>query len=113
MRILVCGGRNFRDSKLLEDTLSQYTFTVLITGMDKGADSLAWYWAKNKSIPVLEFFPNWAKYRKEAGFVRNTQMLVEGKPDLVIAFPGGSGTDMMCRIARRAGVEVVNISPRV
>jgi hypothetical protein len=38
-------------------------------------------------------------------------MLDEGKPDLVIAFPGGRGTADMVKKARRAGVEVVEIAP--
>jgi predicted Rossmann-fold nucleotide-binding protein len=36
-------------------------------------------------------------------------MLTKGKPDIVIAFPGGSGTaDMICQ-ARKAGVPVEEI----
>jgi predicted Rossmann-fold nucleotide-binding protein len=33
-------------------------------------------------------------------------MLSEGKPDLVIAFPGGRGTADMIRQAKEAGVPV-------
>jgi hypothetical protein len=40
------------------------------------------------------------------------QMLDEGKPDLVIAFPGGGGTADMMRRARAAGVEVLEVSPK-
>jgi predicted Rossmann-fold nucleotide-binding protein len=36
-----------------------------------------------------------------AGPIRNQQMIDEGKPDLVIAFPGGAGThDMMARATK-------------
>lgn len=41
-----------------------------------------------------------------AGPMRNRQMLDE-KPDLVVAFAGGSGTRNMIDIARRAGVKVI------
>jgi hypothetical protein len=37
-------------------------------------------------------------------------MLMEGKPDLVVGFPGGRGTAHMCRIAGEAGVEVIEIA---
>ena len=37
-------------------------------------------------------------------------MLDEGKPDLVIAFPGGKGTADMARRAREAGIEVIEVS---
>jgi len=33
-------------------------------------------------------------------------MIDEGKPDLVLAFPGGRGTDDMVRRAEKAGIEV-------
>jgi hypothetical protein len=38
-------------------------------------------------------------------------MLEEGKPDLVVAFPGGTGTANMVKQARAAGVEVLEVSP--
>jgi hypothetical protein len=34
-------------------------------------------------------------------------MLVEGKPDLVVAFPGGKGTAGMVTLARNASVGVI------
>ena len=36
-------------------------------------------------------------------------MLDEGKPDLVVAFPGGRGTADMIRKAEGAGVPVVTV----
>lgn len=45
-----------------------------------------------------------------AGSLRNQQMLDEGQPALVVAFPGGTGTENMKRIARSAGVRVLEIS---
>jgi hypothetical protein len=36
-------------------------------------------------------------------------MLDEGKPDLVVAFPGGRGTADMVSVARAKGIEVIVI----
>jgi hypothetical protein len=36
-------------------------------------------------------------------------MLDEGKPDLVVAFPGGTGTADMVKRAELAGVKVVKL----
>lgn len=36
-------------------------------------------------------------------------MLDNGKPDLIIAFPGGSGTADMIKRARKAGVTVLTV----
>ena len=41
--------------------------------------------------------------------IRNRRMLEEGRPDLVIAFPGGKGTANMVRIALQAGIQVREI----
>ena len=48
---------------------------------------------------------DWKKYGKKAGPLRNQQMLEEGKPDLVVAFPGGNGTADMVRRAKKANIE--------
>jgi hypothetical protein len=37
-------------------------------------------------------------------------MLDDGKPELVVAFPGGRGTADMMRRAREAGVEVIEVA---
>jgi len=113
MRVLVCGGRNFADKALLSRTLdSLYQkegISTLIEGEARGADKLSAQWAEAYDIKILRFPANWKLYGRSAGYVRNRQMLTEGKPDLVIAFPGGRGTEMMCDIAQRIGVEVRKI----
>jgi hypothetical protein len=37
-------------------------------------------------------------------------MLAEGKPEMVLAFPGGRGTANMVKQARSAGVSVCEVS---
>lgn len=113
MRILVCGGRDFNNLKLVYTTLDRikdkYIVSHIIQGGARGADRLAKRWADETELSCLEFPADWAKYGKRAGFVRNKQMLDEGHPDLVVAFPGGSGTQMMIKIAKEAGLEVIEI----
>lgn len=111
MRILVCGGRDFANEELIEKTLFDYAGmdSVIIQGEAKGADSLAKMWAYNHDIPVESYPANWDRHGKQAGFIRNYRMLKEGKPDLVIAFPGGRGTEMMVQLARAANVEVIEV----
>lgn len=36
-------------------------------------------------------------------------MLSEFQPDIVVAFPGGRGTAHMVRIARAAGIDVIEV----
>lgn len=46
---------------------------------------------------------------KAAGPIRNQRMLDDGKPDRVLAFPGGRGTANMVKLAKAAGVPVHEI----
>lgn len=83
--------------------------TEIISGMARGADSLAAEWATKFGFPLQKFPADWKKYGKAAGSIRNQQMLDEGKPDLVIAFPGGTGTRDMIKKANKAGVRVIEV----
>lgn len=111
MKILVCGGRDYFDIPRLEKELNKYLAPdlVIIQGDARGADGLAKTWCKKLGVKCLSFPADWDKYGKRAGYIRNVQMLNEGKPDLVIAFPGGKGTEMMTKLAEAAGTPVVKI----
>jgi hypothetical protein len=120
MRVLVCGGRDFsaidawnwleRYAKAeIAHALGVYSFglSALIHGGARGADEGARDWGKSEGIPVHCFEANWRKYGKRAGPMRNQRMIDEGKPDVVIAFPGGNGTADMVRRAEAAGIRVI------
>jgi hypothetical protein len=138
-RLLVCGGRDFghrpkwavfgtceyiemerkaaAERALLERVLSasEPRPSVLIHGAARGADSLAADWAKRNGILDLPFLADWypngrtGGLDRSAGPRRNARMIAEGRPDRVIAFAGGNGTSDMCRQARAAGIEVVEV----
>lgn len=141
MRILVCGGRTWgevpvdtppdqlaaarekamRERWTVHASLDELTIddgemlpragTVIITGCAPGADRCADGWAVCNWTQLLEFPADWRTHGKAAGPIRNQRMLDEGKPDVVIAFPGGRGTADMVRRAERAGVRVVRVAP--
>lgn len=115
MKFLVCGGRDFghiEEEKwfiiywLNELILNKYDNVELIHGAAKGVDSIAGYWAEMNDIECQPFPADWDKYGKAAGYKRNKQMLDEGQPDWVIAFPGGPGTKMMIELAKRNKTKV-------
>ena len=92
VRLLVCGDRQWSDYDLVESILyrinSVSRIECLIEGGQKGADEWAFF-AVLKIRPnaqILEFLPDWRKFGKSAGSVRNQQMLDDGKPNLVVAF---------------------------
>jgi cephalosporin hydroxylase len=113
MRALVCGGRDFIDRDMLNATdrlHAERGFSLVNAGGGRGADTMAEEWAKTRGIPCEVYRADWEGLGRTAGPIRNEQMLREGKPDLVVAFPGGRGTAHMARIAREAGVEVVEVT---
>ena len=57
---------------------------MIVSGGAFGADKLAERYAKEKEIETLIFLPDWKKYGKTAGFVRNTHII--NNADLVVAF---------------------------
>jgi len=114
VRMLVCGGRYFKDYPHLARQLWLISDTrpidCVIEGGYSGADKLAKQWAKLNGINVEEYRADWDKYGVAAGPIRNTQMLDEGRPDFVVAFPGGAGTADMVTKAKKAGLEVMEIA---
>jgi len=114
MKVLVCGGRDYVDRESLFATLTAIhtatPFALVIHGAAKGADRLAGEWAESVGIPVAAYPADWKRYRGSAGPRRNAQMLAEGKPDLVVAFPGGTGTANMIGQATAASVQVHQVA---
>jgi orotate phosphoribosyltransferase len=115
-RVLACGGRTYTDSWRIDDELDTLASTAqlapishVIVGDALGADMLIAWWARRRGKPVTVYEADWKKHGKAAGPKRNATMLREGKPDVVLAFPGGKGTANMITQARKAGVHVIEV----
>src|SRR5260221_13219077 len=111
MKVLVCGGRDYKDYGFVAQTLQRIhevtPITELATGHSKGADRLAEMWAGVWHVPIKDYLAHWDEWGKKAGPIRNQFMLDDFKPDIVLAFPGGRGTAHMVNISKTAGVNVV------
>lgn len=113
MRVIVCGGRDFVGDaawNLVMDTLSaihaETPITAVIEGGANGADRLGRAWAQMRGIKVVTVPALWSEHGRAAGPIRNTRMVREFNPDLVVAFPGGRGTADMIRQADAFAVPV-------
>lgn len=112
-KMLVCGGREFSDKDFLAKTLDSVLAKCggvhyVVTGGARGADSLAYEWAKRGGIQTVLCEANWDKFGKWAGYRRNAAMLgLLSDGDIVVGFPGGKGTQMMLDLARKRGNLVV------
>ena len=130
MKVLVCGGRSYRDRvyafSVLDRLHAKYGFTCVVHGgagavveetasqpeYTIGADLLAGEWAKARGLEVRAYpvtQAEWDQYGLSAGPRRNGLMLEKESPELVVAFPGGRGTRNMTNKARWAHVKVVEV----
>lgn len=113
MRILICGGRDYDDREELfyevTHSVEDWRNAVIISGMARGADALGVDFAKTYGLELLEFPADWDRYKKAAGPIRNQQMIDEGKPDIVLAFPtkNSRGTYDMIRRAKSHGIKTI------
>lgn len=118
-RIVVCGGRDFDDYKLLKLTLKEYingldivdlNQIVVISGAARGADTLGEHFAYDYQIAVRIFPAKWDELGKRAGWVRNAEMAkyAAEKHGVLFAFWDGKsrGTKNMIDLANRYGLEV-------
>jgi len=128
--VLVCGDRAWNDRFIIAVILNgflgiaigEFDDLVVIDGAAKGADTMAGEWyggsednvhAIHESVTHVRFPAEWDKHGKAAGPIRNTQMLRDGQPDIVVAFnndlENSKGTKDMVRQAMRAGIPVYNV----
>lgn len=107
MRILICGDRNWHDGAAIREVLAKFLPDVVVEGEARGADTLARLSAESMGIEVLRFPADWQKYGRAAGPIRNSQMLKEGNPDIVVGFhykiDESKGTRDMLTRAKKAG----------
>lgn len=91
--LAVVGGRDFNDYDKLRAYLDQYcaknNVTKIISGGAIGADSLAKQYAREKKILFEEFKPDWVKYKKAAGIIRN-KIIVKEATRMVACWDGKS-----------------------
>lgn len=126
MRILVTGSRRWTDYDMIRNLLAAIdrqevpevldaldlpntTTHTLVHGGARGADTIAGQIAKELGWIVEVHYPDWVKFPKTAGFIRN-QAMVDLGADLCLAFikvdsQTGGTRDCMKR-ARMAGITV-------
>ena len=113
MKVLVCGGRGLTDEALVHRILDEQhrviAFTHLIHGNATGADQLADKWAHSHGVQRVSCPADWSHHGRGGGPIRN-QRMIELRPDLVIAFPGGAGTANMVAQARDANIQVLEVT---
>lgn len=114
-KVIVTGGHDFDDyeymsAKLnelfwLSDIFAEYPIKI-ISGMAKGADTLAIRYADESELTKILFPANWKSHPRMAGILRNEDMLTIAT-HLVAFWDGMShGTKHMIEIAREKRIPV-------
>lgn len=83
-KLLVCGSRSISDAAWIKEQISLYVKELniwlfelsVIEGGAKGVDSFAGEWAIENEVPLEIFKPDWKRFGKGAGVVRNKQMVL-------------------------------------
>lgn len=106
VRVIICGGRHFKDYDRLESTMNDVMSKItpwcdvieIVSGHCEGADQLGELYAKNHGLPCKVFPAQWKKFGKAAGPIRNSEMVKyasEAEMPVVVAFrsPRTKGTN--------------------
>lgn len=113
MKLAIIGSRNFSNRELLVATLlrhygpydiiskkTDWSFSEIISGGAKGADSLGASFAREAFIPLVEHLPDWDKHGKSAGFIRN-ELIIKDADEILAFWDGVSrGTAHSLRLAK-------------
>lgn len=109
MRVIIAGSRHGRFTyKDVDNAIkdSGFEITEVFCGEAKGPDSLGKEWAFNNGIKCKSFKPNWNKYPKTAGMIRNADMLVNADALIVLIYDNSPGSMHMHSIAKTKGIPV-------
>lgn len=94
MKVIICGGRSLDDYSLVKNVMDEVAARIdineIVCGEARGADSLGKKWAIENNIDIVSFWPNWNRYGRAAGTLRNEKM--GNYADYVIAFWDGKST---------------------
>ena len=130
MKLIVSGGRDYVDFVMIDSVLDELrnetNIDILNQGGATGADQGAAEWATKREVKSITHRANWydlsapnaiiavnsrgKKYNKRAGINRNYSMFMVTQPDLVICFPGGTGTDNMRKLAIKKKTELWSVA---
>jgi hypothetical protein len=116
-KVLISGDRDWVNEARIKGILWRLKakgYDTIIEGEARGADSIARDVGKSLGFIIDPYPAKWDIYHKAAGPIRNTQMLKEGKPELIVAFhdniKSSKGTKDMLRQGLKAGIKCILVT---
>lgn len=112
MKVAIVGSRNYSTlERVYEYVNGLPDGTIVISGGARGVDRAAEDAARSRGLKVISFRPDWKKYGKSAGFIRNKTIV--DAADRVVAFWDltSKGTRNSIERAKVAGKDVQIFAP--
>lgn len=108
MKIIIAGSRTITDTKYLVEAMEEANFliTEIISGGARGVDKMGELFAEVMAIPLKLFPANWEKYGRNAGPIRNKQMMEYADALIAIWDEKSRGTLDMINQMRAANKKV-------
>jgi YspA, cpYpsA-related SLOG family len=110
MRLIVCGGRHFRDMALVEKALRRINavrqIDVIVHGGSAGIGMPVETWGREHDVHIIRYPPCRSPGRS-GDSKRDEFMLLDGRPDAVLAFPGGRRTKAFVELASAQRIPVI------
>jgi len=111
--LAVTGGRKRIDAEPVLRVLDEHvraaaydSLLVVQGGCPTGVDYQVREWAQARGVPCVSMLAAWKCFGPAAGPRRNRWMMELLQPDLLIAFPGGAGTEDCITKAQDAFVRI-------
>ena len=79
-RVVIAGGRDFCDSERAYDFIDSVfklkgeNEYIILSGGSKGSDKIGEQYAKEYGYKIEYYYPEWEKYHRAAGPIRNKKM---------------------------------------
>lgn len=106
--IAFTGGRTCSNDSDVYCLLRVLNPDTVFVGDADGLDRLVRTFCKHLNIPYTVFKADWGEHGRAAGPIRNKEMLQSGA-NILIAFPGGKGTENCVKQAKELGITVLRV----
>lgn len=112
IRLIIAGGRDFKNYVLLKEKVDEFIDgqegVTIVSGKEPhGADKLGEDYAIERGLTVVEYRPNWKKFGRAAGPIRNKEM-AQNADALVVFWDGESrGSESMIKYAKQYNLDYV------
>lgn len=103
MKTAIIGSRQITDYKLLIEATKGLSITAIISGGAAGVDRMAERYAAENNLPLIVLPADWEKYGKQAGMIRNAEIVKEAGQVIALWDGQSKGTAATFAMAKKAG----------